>query len=52
MHEDVSTSAIGRERIYNVSVLADMMEIRKCLKTSDMFSYDDVNDVITEIIVF
>ena len=60
MHENVSASAIGRvwqagmsdERISNVSVLSDMIEIRNVLKTCNIFSYDVVNNVITEITVF
>ena len=59
-HDNVSVSVTGRvwqagvsdERISNVSVLSDMMEIRNDLKTCNIFSYDDVNDVITEITVF
>ena len=38
--------------ISNMSVLSDMIEIRDGLKTCDIFSNDDVNDVITEITVF
>ena len=60
MHEDVSASAISHvwqagvsdERISNVSVLSNMIEIRNGLKTCNMFSYDDIDDVITEITVF
>ena len=60
MHEAVSASVIGRvwqvdvsnERISDVSVLPDMIEIINGLKTCDIFSYDDVNDVITEITIF
>ena len=40
------------ERISDVSVLSDMIEIRNGLKTCNIFSYDDVNDVITEITIF
>ena len=40
------------KRTPNVSVLSDMIEIRNGLKTRNIFSYDDVNDVITEITVF
>ena len=36
----------------SVSVLSDMIEIRNGLKTCDMYSYDDVNNVITETTVF
>ena len=36
----------------NGSVLSDMIEIRHGFKTCDMFSYDYVNDGITETIVF
>ena len=62
MHEDVSASDIGRvwqagvsdERISDMSVLSDVIEIRNYLKTCDIFifSYDDVNDIIAEITVF
>ena len=49
MHKDVSASAIGRvwqagvsdERISDVSVLSDMIEIRNGLKTCDIFNFDD-----------
>ena len=45
MHEDVSASAIGRvwqagmsdERLSDVSVLSDMIEIRNGLKTCNIF---------------
>ena len=55
IHEDVSATAIGRvwqagvsdERLSDVSVLSDMIDIRNGLKTCDIFSYDDVDDVIT-----
>ena len=60
MHEDVSASDIRRvwqagvsdERTSNVSGLSDMIQIRNVLKICDIFSYDDVNDVITEITVY
>ena len=60
MHEGMYSSNIGRvwqagvsdERIYDVSVLSDMIETINCLNTCDMFSHDDVNEVITEITVF
>ena len=50
----MSASAIGRvwqagvsdERLSDVSVLSDMIEIRNGLKTCDIFSYDDVDDFI------
>ena len=54
MHEDESVSDIGRvsdEKSSDVSVLSDMIEIRNGFKTCDIFSCDDVNDVMTEIIV-
>ena len=41
-----------QQKDINVSVLSDMIEIRNDLKTCDMFSCDDVNDVITETTVF
>ena len=40
------------ERIFDISVLSDMIEIRNSLKTCDIFSHDEVNEVITEITVF
>ena len=60
MHEDVSASAMDRvwqagvsdERMSDVNVLSDMIECRNGLKTCDILSYDDVNDVFTEITVF
>ena len=62
MHEDVSASDIGRvwqagvsdERISDVSILSDIIEIRNDLKTCNIFifSYDEVNDIIAEITVF
>ena len=60
MHEDVSASVIDcvwqagvtDERISDMSVLSDMIEIRNGLKTCYVFSRDDVNKVITEITVF
>ena len=59
MYENVSASGIGPvwqagvtdKRISDVSVLSDMTKIRNGLKTCDCFSHDDVNEVITEIIV-
>ena len=36
----------------SVSVLYDMIEIINSLKTCDMFSNDEVNDVSTETTVF
>ena len=56
----MSASDIGRawqagvsdERISEVSVLSDIIEIRNGLKTFDTFSRDDINEVFTEITVF
>ena len=45
-------AGVSDERLSDVSVLSDMIEIRNGLKTCDIFSYDDVDDVITEINVF
>ena len=45
-------SGVTNERIFDVSVLSGMIEIRICLKTCDIFSNDNSNDVITEITVF
>ena len=45
-------AGVSDERISDVSVPSDMTEIRNGLKTCGIFSYDDINDVITEITVF
>ena len=55
--EDMSASdmwqaGVTDERITDVSVLSDMIEIRSGLKTCNIFSYDDVNDVFTKVTVF
>ena len=39
------------ERIFDVSVLSDMIQIKNGIKTCDIFNYNDVSDVITEITV-
>ena len=41
----------GHVQLSDVSVLSDMIEIGNGLKTCDIFSCDDVNDVITKITV-
>ena len=46
--------AVGcdQQKDTSVSVLSDMIDIRNGLKTCDMFSYDDVNDVISILKVY